>query len=652
MLDTSLNGVSFTRPPIVRREASNTKSLKFESYSDLFDSSDNVVINSLNPIHQIFTVNPDNYPSGTFLTDVTLFFDEQTENETPISISIRPTVNGIPSKSIIIPFSEVTRTATPASLDLTDNTVSNGSRFTFSTPVYLPPGDYSLAIQTNDLSVEIFTNVTDVERAEFGPLYLPENNGSNVAYNDRRICVEMRSAAFGTDAGGGQILNPSVSLPLLNTNFTTDLLYISNSEENNSIFNNTVSLVAGSSSKTLRQNGSTETGRSTVLNGSLQFDMQFTGNYSTVVDVDQVSALSAAVQITDAGSYSGNETSGELALVDGNDLGAPAVARYYSKIVDISEREAADSLAVYVDGVFSQANQVQVFAKVLGTKTGNIETERYYQLYPDGDTREQSPVGTASTLFEVFDPNLGDPDAEGSAPPAPASGNFPSNVRFTQYLIKVIFNGELKEGDSIPYIDSLSALPLRQNIGILNFARAIPPGSILAYGNETAPNGFLPCNGEVYEQDGQYSNLYQAIGTRYNDGLEGPNQFRVPNLNARIPVGLGTLDGRSRNIGSTGGSHRLQGHRHHLLSEFGTAGTVSRTFSGDGAEGPFNRTIAPNRTGDGEKSYRLGSAEGNPEATKAISGNPINSTDYTLLGGEDLTEQMPPFQVVNYIVKY
>ena len=31
---------------------------------------------------------------------------------------------------------------------------------------------------------------------------------------------------------------------------------------------------------------------------------------------------------------------------------------------------------------------------------------------------------------------------------------------------------------------------------------------------------------------------------------------------------------------------------------------------------------------------------------------PIDSNDYTLLGGEDLTEQMPPFQVVNYIIKY
>ena len=658
MLDTSLNGVSFTRPPIIRREASNTKSLKFESYSDLFDSSDNVVINSLNPIHQIFTVNPDNYPNGTFLTDVTLFFNEQTENETPISISIRPTVNGIPSKSIIIPFSEVTRAATVATFDATDDTVSNGSRFTFSTPVYLPPGDYSLAVQTNDLSVEIYTNVTDVERAEFGPLYLPENNGSNVAYNDRRLCVEMRSAAFGTDAGGGQVLNPSVSLPLLNTNFTTDLLYISNSEENNSIFNNTVSLVAGSASKTLRQNASTETGRSTVSNGSLQFDMQFTGNYSTVVDVDQVSALSATVQMSDAGSYEGNETSSELALIDGNDLGAPAVARYYSKIVDISDREAADSLAVYVDGSFSQRDQVQVFAKVLGTKTGNIDTERYYQLYPDGDTREKSPVGTASTLFEVYDPNLGDPEGA-DTPPPPASGNFPPNVRFTQYLIKVIFNGELTDGDSIPYIDGLSALPLRQNVGILNFARAIPPGSILAYGSETAPNGFVPCNGAVLEQTGVYNNLYQAIGTRYNDGTEGSNQFRVPDLTARVPVGSGLLDGRSRTIGSTGGSHRLQGHRHHLLSG-GGGGNLAQSRSFSRAEmTDKNKSIAPGISeGSGATNndkYKLGTALNVAEqrdARLAISGNPIDSDDYTLLGGEDLTEQMPPFQVVNYIIKY
>ena len=154
-----------------------------------------LLINSLNPLHQIFTVNPDNFQNGIFLTDVDLFFTEQTEDGTPVTVSIRPLVNGVPSKSIVIPFSEVTRQASEASYDPITRTVSNGTKFTFSTPVYLPPGDYSLAVQTNDLSVGLYTNETDVEQPEFGAFYLPENNGNNVVSPSIRQSLELTVAA-------------------------------------------------------------------------------------------------------------------------------------------------------------------------------------------------------------------------------------------------------------------------------------------------------------------------------------------------------------------------------------------------------------------------------------------------------------------------
>ena len=638
LLDTSLNGVSFTRPPVIRREASNTNALRFESYSDLFDSNNNTVINSLNPLHQIFTVNPDNYPNGTFLTDVELFFNEATEQETPVMVSIRPTVNGVPSKSIIIPFSEVTAAATAATRNTTDNTVSNGTTFTFSTPVYLPPGDYSLAVQTNDLSVSLYTNVTNVERAEFGPLYLPENNGSNVAYNDRRICVKMRSAAFGTDSGGNQVIDPAVTLPLLDTNFNTDLIYVSNSAENNSLFTNSVSLEAGAASQTLRQNASTETTRRNVVNGNLRFDLQFTGNYSTVIDTNQVSALSALVQMNGAGSFDGNEFANELALNDGNDNGSPAIARYYSKIVDISQREAADRLAVYVDGVFSESNQLLVFAKVRGTNSDNIEKERYYQMYPDGNTTLTSGVGVSSTLYEFYDPD----NSEGGNP-APSNGQFPNQL-FTQYLIKVIFNGELSEGQSIPYVDGLSALPLRDNIGILNFSRAIPTGTIVPYAGDGSPDEtqWLPCDGRAIEKTGQYQSLATVIGSVY--GSEGSNFVRLPNLNGRVPLGAGVVDGVTRTRGQTGGSHKLQGHNHLTTNGEGNA-YPNAGFFDIWTDGPY--TINGRRRSD---HFGSGSSDaGRARLDYLFVDDGVDASGAELDG--NLTEQMPPFTVVNYIIK-
>ena len=105
-IDTKLNGVAFTRPPIVKRVASNVASSRFESFDELFNSSSSTVLNTLNPIHQVFTVDPVAYPNGMYLTRASLWFDQRTNTETPIHVSVRPILNNIPSASTIIALSE------------------------------------------------------------------------------------------------------------------------------------------------------------------------------------------------------------------------------------------------------------------------------------------------------------------------------------------------------------------------------------------------------------------------------------------------------------------------------------------------------------------------------------------------------------------
>jgi microcystin-dependent protein len=62
------------------------------------------------------------------------------------------------------------------------------------------------------------------------------------------------------------------------------------------------------------------------------------------------------------------------------------------------------------------------------------------------------------------------------------------------------------------------------------------------------PEGWLACNGQLLSVQ-QYAALYSLIGITY--GGDGQNNFALPNLNGRVPVGV---DGATFLFGKTGGS--------------------------------------------------------------------------------------------------
>ncbi|MEI3508251.1 MAG: phage tail protein [Bacilli bacterium] len=124
----------------------------------------------------------------------------------------------------------------------------------------------------------------------------------------------------------------------------------------------------------------------------------------------------------------------------------------------------------------------------------------------------------------------------------------------------------------------------------------INPGTIDAYSGNTAPDGYLLCNGQAVSRT-TYANLYKIIGTTYGAG-DGSTTFNIPNLNGRVPVGKDS--GSFSVLGSTGGTisntltmENIPSHTHSIPTLSGTAvsngahthtltpqGTVSSTFNG------------------------------------------------------------------------
>lgn len=170
--------------------------------------------------------------------------------------------------------------------------------------------------------------------------------------------------------------------------------------------------------------------------------------------------------------------------------------------------------------------------------------------------------------------------------------------------------------------DELSNVSYSGNYDDLNGKPIILPiGGITMYGGSTAPSGYLICDGSEVSRT-TYSNLFNVIGTTYGAG-DGNTTFNLPNLKGRIPVGFDINDSNFDTLGETGGekTHTLNidempSHNH------GTAVTDSS----------------------------MGAPAGNISMVTGY--QKTNGYPTGLTGGGQAHNNLQPYLVLNYIIKY
>lgn len=187
----------------------------------------------------------------------------------------------------------------------------------------------------------------------------------------------------------------------------------------------------------------------------------------------------------------------------------------------------------------------------------------------------------------------------------------------------------------------------------------VPVGTILAFGGaSTAPTGWLFCNGAAIDRT-TYNDLFTVISVNFGSG-NGSTTFNVPDLRGRAPIGAGNdgiaANNQPRNIGSKGGDWRLQTHQHYT--------TVSGSGSTSGV-GDHTHSYSAPLTG---KSIQRGTGASTGAMEAQIDGGGTGGAgahshtfSVTSVGWSDVhnrtigntdSENMPPFQVVNYIIKH
>lgn len=67
---------------------------------------------------------------------------------------------------------------------------------------------------------------------------------------------------------------------------------------------------------------------------------------------------------------------------------------------------------------------------------------------------------------------------------------------------------------------------------------SIPVGSVIAFAANSAPSGYLLCNGGAVSRT-SYDALFKVIGTTYGEG-DGSTTFNLPNLTDKFIQGSGT----------------------------------------------------------------------------------------------------------------
>ncbi len=161
-------------------------------------------------------------------------------------------------------------------------------------------------------------------------------------------------------------------------------------------------------------------------------------------------------------------------------------------------------------------------------------------------------------------------------------------------------------------------------------------GMIAMFGFNFPPRGWMLCNGQLISI-AQNSALFALLGTTY--GGDGVQTFGLPNLQSRVPIGMGTGPGLSNyQIGQTGGTENVT-----LLSTQMPQHNHIMTASGDG---PTQATAS------GASLASQGRTGGTMPVVYANGATtPVNMASATsLAGGNQPHNNLQPYLAINYSI--
>tara|TARA_B100000963_G_scaffold350249_1_gene360286 strand:+ start:1317 stop:1949 length:633 start_codon:yes stop_codon:yes gene_type:complete len=116
-------------------------------------------------------------------------------------------------------------------------------------------------------------------------------------------------------------------------------------------------------------------------------------------------------------------------------------------------------------------------------------------------------------------------------------------------------------------------------------AEIVPAGTIVAFGNTTAPTGWVACNDAAISRT-TFARLFAVIGTSFGVG-DGSGNFNVPDLRDRVPLGFGSNHTSMGAITSAAAASAVMASASKTGVTTGTSTTGSTTQSISTSTGTF-----------------------------------------------------------------
>jgi microcystin-dependent protein len=178
----------------------------------------------------------------------------------------------------------------------------------------------------------------------------------------------------------------------------------------------------------------------------------------------------------------------------------------------------------------------------------------------------------------------------------------------------------------------------------------IPIATILPFAGQSAPSGYLLCHGQTVLR-ADYPDLFGVIGTIYGASVSG-TEFNIPDLRHMVPAGVDEDGPSGFDLGDIGGelthvltasempththvqnqhTHVQNSHSHIVQRKINTTGFASNIWA------------AGNAIGTDQSDFSSNIATATNQNT-----TPTNQNT----GGGESHNNMPPYLVVNYIIKY
>ena len=417
--------VSTRVPRLVRSTVSDSRIITNTNVRDFVSRR---VTGSRDPLAQTFLVPVSEFPDGLFIDSVDIYFKKKSDT-LPVTVQLRPTVNGFPHSAAVLPMAEVT--LNPEDINLSENpssaSESTKTKFKFSSPIYLLPDEYSIVILSNSDDYEVYiaemgqpqigTNTPVTEQPVLGSFFKSQNASTWTPDQNVDLMFDIHKCKFTTPSPDYiqfkerksadatdldkiyrmdvmQLTSTHLNWPNVNLDFYARFTKNISTETNASATE--VPIITNENmflDETKKVNVSYLNDNESIIikaqtNG-------FDEHVSPIIDLDRFSVIAVRNEIEgNKNTVKGSDGyNGELepSKLESGISGGTDRARYITKQVTLAEGFESRNVRVVLSQFKPTGSDIQVFIKQQAANiTAPFETEPYIELTPDDSSFSQN----------------------------------------------------------------------------------------------------------------------------------------------------------------------------------------------------------------------------------------------------------------------